>query len=640
MKIKITVAAMIVAAAAFAGYWYSHLGAKLTVSDSVFLADFTNSTGDSRFDGSLREALGISLRQSPMLNVVSDEKADAAVRSLRGSGDDPPMRGLEPQVCQGVGATGYISGSISKDENEYRIELNAFRCAGGRAIAASEAKTSDRKVVLAVLGNATARLRRELGEPDDSIRKFDLTVLRAASPSLEALKAYSQGRKLAREKGALEAIPVLKKATELDPRFALAYSNLAVNYYNMNQTDLAGEAIRQAFECGDRQTVRDRLHITTLYYDLGTGDVQKAIESYKEWTRTYPRDDIAQGNLSAEYFVIGQYEQAAQAAQEALRLDPESAAWYENLSTADIALLRLNEADAVLREAFARKLDDASFHANLYELAFLRGDAAGMQRELAWAAGKTDGEDTLLAMQADTEAYAGHLKKAREFSQRAVEAAQRAQLTVPAAIWQGTAALREAAFGNAAEARKAAEKTLQISPQGRDPRMLAALALARIGDEARTRALADDLRALYVSNTVVQLAWLPTVRAQSEMAHRDFAKAIEFLEAVRPYERGQLIGNLSNSCMYAAYLRGEAYLNAQKGPQAQAEFRKILDNRGVVGNCWSGALAHAGLARAQAMSGNASAARTTYQQFFALWKEADPDIPVLKQAKAEYAKLK
>ncbi len=490
------------------------------------------------------------------------------------------------------------------------------------------------------LGMAAKDLRGKFGEDAASLQKFDLPLDRAATGSLDALKAFSEGRRLAREKGAIDAVPALRKAIESDSRFALAHSNLAVAHYNLNQNALAADHIRQAFELADRQTVRDRLHITTLYYDVATGDVQKAIASYKEWVRLYPRDDIAKGNLSSEYFLIGDYDQAATLAQQALRLDPGSTAWYENLATAYIALQRLEEAQSILDQAFARKLDDPSMHADLYALAFLRGKPAGMEREIAWSAGKPGGEDTMLALRADTEAYAGHVQRARELSRRAVEVAQNAQLTEPAAIWQGIAALREAVYGNLEEARKDADKVLDLAPKSRDAQILAILVLTRIGDVRRAQTMRDDLAAANVSNTVVQSAWLPTIRAQAEMVGGKPVKALELLDLVKPYERGQLIGNLSYSCMIPVYVRAEAYLGAKRGPQALVEFQKLIDSRGVVGNCWSGALAHLGQGRAQALSGSTNAARTSYQEFFALWKNADPDIPILKSARAEFAKLK
>jgi tetratricopeptide (TPR) repeat protein len=640
MRSKLAFVLILAAAAAAAGYWYFHRGPKLAETDTIVLADFSNSTGDTVFDGSLREALAVSLGESPWLSLVSQEKVDEGLRFLGHSTGDPLTPELAPKVCQRAGAKVYLAGSISKESGNYVVTLRALRCDSGDSLAKAESEAGSRSAVLHALGLAASELRSELGEGQSSLQKFSLPLERAATDSLEALKAYSQGRKLTREKGAMEGVPSFKQAIELDPKFALAHSNLAVCYYNLNQTALAGEEIRQAFELGDRQTARDRLHITTLYYDLGTGDVQKAIASYKEWTQLYPRDDIARGNLSSEYFLIGQYEEAATAAQEALRLDPNSTAWYENLSTADISLLRLDEAQAVLDEAFVRKLDDPSMHADRYTLAFLRSDSAAMEHELTWAAGKPGGEDMLLALQADTEAYAGHLKRAREFSRRAVESARQAQLAEPAAIWQGLSALREAIFGFPDEAKKGASEVLKIAPDSRDAQVLAALVFARAGDAPRARAILDDLRARYVSNTVIQMVWLPTILAQFELLKQNSAKAIEILEPIKPFERGQLIGNLSNACLIPVYLRGEAYLSARQGMRALAEFQKIQDSKGVVVNCWVGALSLLGQARAQALAGYSTAARRAYQDFLSQWKDADPDIPILRLARTEFAKLK
>ena len=640
MKTKLVITGLLLAVAVAGGYRYLHGNTKLSDTDTILLADFANPAGDPDFNGTLREALSVSLAQSPLLNLISEEKVAEALRSQGRPTDARMTRDLAHATCQRLGAAVYVTGSIAKDGSDYALRLDAFQCATDDAIASVKGEAAGKGQVVHALGTAATELRAKLGEETASLQKFDLPLERATTSSLEALKAFNEGRRLAREKGAIESVPALKKAIELDPKFALAYSNLAVGYYNLNQNALASDRIRQAFELADRQTVRDRLHITTLYDDLGTGDVRKAIESYKEWVHLYPRDDIAKGNLSSEYFLIGDYDQAANFAQQALRLDPGSAAWYENLATAYIALQRLEEAQNILNLAFARKLDDTSMHADLYALAFLRGDSAGMDDQMTWSVGKPGGEDTMLALQADTEAYAGHVKKARELSRRAVEAAQNAQLAEPAAIWQGIAALREAVYGNLQEARKGAEKVLEIAPGSRDAQILATLVFARVGEARRAQTLLDDLAAGHISNTVVQSAWLPAIRAQGELLNQQPAKALGLLDVVRPYERGQLIGNLNYSCMIPVYLRGEAYLGAKKGTPALAEFQKLLDNRGIVGNCWSGALAYLGQARAQVLVGSTSSARASYQQFFSLWKDADPDVPILKSARAEFAKLK
>lgn len=640
MRAKVAIVGLLLAFVAGGVYWYSNRDTKLSESDTLLIGDFTNTAGDPVFDGTLREALAVSLSQSPSLNLVSVEKVGEALRSLGQPIGTRVTRELAPKLCPLLGATVYLNGSIGRDGGGYSLRLDASRCGSGDEVDSAKSDAADKRGALHALGEAASELRGKFGEEPAALHKFDLPLERATSSSLEALAAYTEGRRLVREKGAMEAVPALKKAVELDPKFALAHSNLAVAYYNLNQNALAAEQIRQAFEMADRQTLRDRLHITTLYYDLATGDVTKAIGSYKEWVKLYPRDDIAKGNLASEYFLIGDYDQAATFAQQALRLDPGSAAWYENLATAYIALQRVEEAQNVLDQAFARKLDDPSMHADLYALAFLRGEPAGMEREMAWSVGKPGGEDAMLALQADTEAYAGHVQKARELSRRAVEAAQNSQLNEPAAIWQGIAAMREAVFGNLEEARKGADKVLEIAPNSRDAQVLAILVLARTGDVRRAQTMLDDLAAANVSNTIVQSAWVPTVRAQTAMLSQKPTQALELLETVRPYERGQLIGNLSYSCMIPVYIRAEAYLAAKRGPQALAEFQKLIDSRGVVGNCWSGALAHLGQGRAQALSGATSAARTSYQTFFALWKDADANIPILKTARTEFAKLK
>lgn len=640
MRTKLFLAGLLLIFVTAEAFWYSGEGVTLTDKDTLLIGDFANSTGDSVFDLTLREALSISLAQSPLLNLISAEKVAEALRSQSLRPNTPISRDIAHKLCAYLGATAFLTGAIAKDSNTYVLELSTFQCASSQRVAAVKTRAKGREEVVHALGEAVAKLRGELGENADSLKKFNLPLERAASPSLEAIRFFADARRISREHGALLAVPVLKKAVELDPRFALAHSNLAVSYYNLNQNALAAESIRQAFELADRQTVRDRLHITTLYYDLGTGDVEKAVQSYKQWVELYPRDDIAKGNLASEYFLLGDYEQAVNYARQALLLDPGSVAWYENVATADIALLRLEEARYIINLGFSRKLDDPAMHTSLYALAFLRGDANAMRDEMEWSVGKAGGEDAMLALQADTEAYTGHLQKARELSRHAVQAAQAANLAEPAAIWQGIAALREAVYGKMQEARAEADKVLDIAPNSRDAQTLAILVFARAGDLRRAQSMVDDLAAAHVSNTVVQSAWLPTIRAQVRLVNQQPGQAVESLEATKPYERGQLIGNLSYSCMIPVYLRGEAYLAMKRGALALAEFQKLTDNQGIVGNCWSGAFALLGRARAQAMSGSAKAARDSYQRFFELWNTADLDLPILKSARAEFAKLK
>ena len=631
--------AVVVAGALCAGGWYWQRPTKLGETDLLLVGEIGNKSGETNFDGALREALRIGLLQSPYLNLVSDEKTRNVLREMGQPDGAALTEQLALSVCGKTGAQAYLTGDISREGDQYLVRLTVRRCAGARRMAGETATAARTDLVVQHLGEAARRLREDLGESSSSIRKYDVPLERATTPIPASLKAYEEARKMIREKGDLEAVPFYKRALELDSRFAVAHSGLAVSYYNLNQMGKASEEVRQAYEAGDRQTYREHLNIATLYYDLAQGDIEKAIAGYKEYIRAYPRDDVAMGNLSSEYFVIGDYDDAAKYAQAALAIDPDSAAWYENYSTALLALSRPNEAEKVLQEAFSRKLDDPSLHANLYAVGFAKGDSALMQRELSWASGKAGGEDSLLAAQSDTEAYYGHLQRAREYTRRAVESARKAELPESAAVWEVEAAMREAMFGYPEEAKKHAESALQLAPESKDVRALAALIFARLGEDAKAQRILDDLRALYVSNMVIQKAWLPVVQAEMKLRKKQYADAISSLEGVTPYEKGQLTGNLSDSCMIPAYLRGEAELGAGNARQALVEFQKFSTDAGIVGSCWSAPLARLGTARAEALSGSPGGAKEAYWKFLELWKGADTEIPVLRQAKAEAAKL-
>ena len=622
-----------------AGCWWWLRPTPLGANDLLLITDFVNQSGDPVFDDTLTVATRIAIEQSPYLNLIPTQKARNALKRLGRPDHEVLSESLATTICSSVGAKAYITGSLRKDGSGYALELFTRRCSDGGRLAHTQEHAAQGDLVIHHLGEAAATLREQLGESRESIKRFDTALERATTPIPAALKAYSDARKVGAEKGDLEAVPYYKKAIEIDSRFALARSALAVSYYNLSQLGQAGEQIRQAFEAGDRQTYRERLNIATLYYDIAQGDVDKAIESYREYIRAYPRDDVALGNLSSEFFVTGDYEQAAKYSEEALKLDPDSSAWYENYSTALMALDRLDDADKVLKEAFARKLDDAALHSNLYSLGFLKGDKALMEQQLSWAAGKSSGEDSILAAHSDTEAYFGRLKNAREYTERAAQSAMKSELPESAATWKVEAGLREALFGYSTEAHKDAEEALKLAPESKDVRALAALVFARVGDEVQAQAIMDNLRALYVSNVAIQKAWLPVVRAQMAIRKKQYSSAVQFLEVVAPYEKGQLTGNLSDSCMIAPYLRGEAFLGMQKSREALVEFHKIQSYPGITGSCWSGPLSRLGAARAAVQAGSISEAKLNYQKFFELWKDADPSIPLLKDAKSEAAKL-
>jgi len=640
MKTYILLLTTLLLALGTAIYWYVTRPAVLAQSDFLLVGDLANHSGNPDFDNSLREALRASLEQSPYLNLVSEERAEAALTALGKPSNTPLTAEVAREICQRARAKGYLTGEITKSGANYDLELDVRSCADGKRMASSSGSVAREDLLIHQLGLSASRVRRELGEPEASVKQYDMPLERATTPVLAALKTYTQARRMIREKGDFEAVPFYKQSIDLDSRFAMARSGLAVSYYNLSQMALAGEEIRQAFEAGDRQTVRERLNIQTLYYDLAQGDIEKAIGGYKEYIRIYPCDPIALGNLSSEFFVVGDYEQAVQYAGQALKTDPETAAWYENESIALLALGRVPNAEQVLQEAFSRKLDDTALHANLYAVAFVKGDIPVMQQQLVWVQSKPSGQDSLFGAQADTEAFYGHVKKAREYSRKAIDAAVAADLKESAAIWAATAAVRESMYGYQGEAQKYAQEALTFTPNSKDVRALVALVLARTGDTQQAQKIADDLRALYVSNTAMQKAWLPVVMAQIALGQHREQEALRQLEIVLPYEKGQLTGNSSDSCMIPAYLRGEAEISLQRGRQAAAEYGKIEANPGVVVNCWSGALARLGKARAEAAAHDTGDAKISYQEFFGLWKDADPEIPILKQAKREASKLR
>ena len=415
---------------------------------------------------------------------------------------------------------------------------------------------------------------------------------------------------------------------------------MGINYSNLNQPRLAADYLKKAFDLRDRVTEREKFHITAHYYGLATGELEKANQTYDLWRQVYARDDVAYGNLGSDYMVLGQYEKAATETVEALRLGPNVVVSYENLGQIYLALNRFDEARATTEGALGRRLEGIPLHLNLYALAFLQGNAAAMKQQADWAVGKQGAEDWMLSLESDTEAWSGRLGKARELSRHAIESARRSDEKEPAALWQTNAAIREALFGNLDAALQNAAAAVALAPGSRDAEAQGAMAYAMAGDRAHAQSLADDLAKRFPQDTVVQSVWLPTIRAKIETGRKNAALSIELLQAVAPYELGMLSGSAVNSCLYPVYVRAEAYLSVQQGQLAAAEFQKILDHRGLLWNCVTSALAHLGLARAYLLQGDTVKARAAYQDFLTLWKDADPDIPILKEAKAEYAKLR
>ena len=634
-KIVAPAAVLLIAALVTAGLYYrSHKLKPLSEKDTIVLGDFDNKTGDTVFDDALKQALAVELGQSPFLNVLSDRKVSETLRMMGHPTNERVTGDVGRELCLRTGSKALLGGAISSLGSHYLIDLNAVACGTGDTLAKEQSEASDKENVLKALSRVSSSLRTKLGESLPSVQKFDVPIETTTS-SLEALKNYSMGVTIEHEKGEAPSVPFYKRAIELDPNFPMAYAGLAVAYTNLQQPSLALEYATKAYQLRDRVTEREKLNISADYF-AATGELDKEAQTYELWKANYPRDSASHLDLGVSYSIMGQYDKALAEDQETLRLAPEVLDSYANLGVTYLNLNRLDEAKATFDQALAHKVDGGDMRQYMYLLAFLRGDAAQMEQQVAWGAGKPGDEDPLLATQSDTEAYYGRLTKARDYSRRAVDSAVRADSKEAAALWQVDAALHEAELGNTTFARQRVTAALALS-SGRDVKVFAALTLARAGDAPRAKALAEELKKRYPSNTMLKLYWLPTINAALEVGKGNSSQALVDLEAASPYELG-LAGMFLNS-LYPAYVRGQAYLLAHNGTAAAAEFQKLLDHRGIVTNFVTGALAHLQIGRANAMAGDIAKAKASYQGFLTLWKDADPNIPILKEAKAEYAKL-
>jgi serine/threonine protein kinase len=627
-------AAMLLILLAVAGWLFlsRHKAHALTDKDTIVLADFTNSTGDPVFDGTLRQGLSVQLEQSPFLSLVSDQQIQQTLRMM----DQKPDAKLTPEIarelCQRTASTAVLDGSIAQFGTQYLLTLKAANCSSGELMASTEAQAESKSQVLSALGKAASEIRNKLGESLNAVQKFDTPLERATTPSLEALQAYSLGRKAMAGSEWAAAVPFFQRAIRLDPNFAMAYARLGTSFSNLGETKLGAENSRKAYELREGVSDGEKFYIESHYYQFGTGNLESARQSYQLWAETYPRDWLPRPPLYAIYGSLGQYDKSLAEAREAVRLNPGSAMNSADLVAAYLSINQINEARATAEAAQAKNLDSSQLRYFLYQLAFLQNDTAGMAQQVAWAVGKPGVEDVLLSFEADTAAYFGKLREARDISRRAVASAVRAEEQEVAAAYETDAALREAMFGNTIEARQHVTAALGLS-NGPGVQFAAALALALTGDTTHAQTLAEDLDKRFPENTVVQFNYLPAIHAQLAMNHGDNAKAVNELQAALPYELGASGGLL------VVYVRGSAYLGARQGAEASAEFQKILDHRALVFNEAIGALAHLGIARAYVLQGDTAKARAAFQDFLALWKNADPDIPVLVAAKSEYAKL-
>jgi eukaryotic-like serine/threonine-protein kinase len=628
---------LLVAIVAAAPYWRSTKTLALTEKDTILLSDFVNTTGDPVFDDALKQALAVSLQQSPFLNLASNEQVQETLRYMGRPSNTPLTQDVAREVCQRLQSKAMLTGSISELGSQFVVSLEAMNCSTGASLVRVGADAPAKEKVLQALGKAATELRGKLGESLASVQKFDAPLEQATTSSLEALKAYSMGMRAVGEKGSAAGIPFFKRAIELDPNFAEAYSIGAVMYGNIGEFSAASELAHRAYELRDRVTEHERFGISILESSYVTGDLVKDEQIAKLWEQTYPRDIDGYADTGADRSLRGDYQGSLQDFQQGLRLYPTSSIECTGLANSYFALNRFDEAKAVLDQGLAHRITPEALADNYYSLAFLQNDTEAMQKQFALAMGKPGNEDSMLSEQSDTEAYHGRLKQAREYSQRAVESAQRNGTREVAAGWAVNEAFREAEFGNFSIARQEAASALQLAHSGRYVRALAALTLVRAGDTSQAQKTADDLAKTYPEDTILNSYWLPAVLAIKEVNRHNSAKALELLRAALPYELGNplpTVGPLS-----PVYFRGYALLAAGQAREAAAEFQKILDHRGIVLNSPLGALAHVGLARALVASGNSAAARTAYQDFFALWKDADPDVPILLQAKSEYAKL-
>ena len=622
------------------GYWVLHRSSGstatlLTARDSIVLSDFDNTTGEPVFDGALKQALAVQLGQSPFLNIVSDRRIEETLRLMGQPGNARITRDVAHELCIRTGSKAFLLGSVSKLGDHYLVGIDAIGCSNGETLAKEQEEGTSKDDVLKALSKAASSLRTKLGESLATVQRFDIPV-EATTPSLEALKALSMGITTFRTRGNSEAIPFYKRAIELDPNFAVAYASLGLTYSNLQQASLAAENIKKAYALKDHVSERERYRISALYYGYVTGEMEQSAEVYELWGKSYPQDPIPPGNLGYIYSNLGQYQKALAETIEGQRLEQDVVGYF-NLMGVYLALNKPEEAQKALDDARKGNFDGEVLHWGIYLLAFYNNDPAEMERQLNWAAGKPGSEDLLLSTQSDTEAYYGRLIKARDFSRRAVDAAVRADSKETAVFRQINAALHEAEYGNTDLAKQQVAAARVLAP-GKDVKLLSALALARAGDLPGARALADELAKAYPLDTMLKVYWLPSVHAAIDLGGNKPSQALIDLEATAPYEVGQP-PQFQLGTLYPVYLRGMAQLAAHNGKAAAAEFQKFLDHRGIVLNYPLGALAHLGLARAYSISGEVAKSQAAYQDFFALWKNADPEIPILKQARAEFGKL-
>jgi serine/threonine protein kinase/predicted Zn-dependent protease len=632
-KTAVSVVALLAVIAA--GYFfYSRRNRALTEKDSILLTDFVNTTGDSVFDGSLKQALAVQLEQSPYLNVLPQSRIQEGLRFMGRSPDERITNDVAREICVREGVKAMLTGSISGLGSHYVIDLNAVNAENGDSLARAQVEADSKEQVLKSLDKAASDLRQKLGESIGSVQKFTTPLQQATTSSLEALQAFTLGQAAHQKLEDEKAIPHLQRAIELDPNFAMAYATLGVVYGNLSRTKQQQENLSKAFELKDRASEREKLYISAHYYSEGTGEIDKAVAMYEQWKQTYPRETVPWDNLALLYRIAGQPEKALANASEAMRLDPKDIFSFSNLSDAYQSLGRYDEATAILAQATAQGLGSPSDAFSIYTMAFARGDKAGMQRALDLAKGPSV-EPIMLMIEGMGQCSLGKIQSARQSFAQGIVLAQKSGLKELAAGLRQTDSSCLAEVGYTALARQAALEALAGS-NDRDARVAGAYGLARVGDASGSQKLIDGLSKEFPTDTLVNSVWLPVARASNQIKANQAAQAVSNLEAAIPYELG---GPPNGAVYWPMYVRGEAYLSLHDGAKAAAEYQKILDHGGIAPSMPLYTLARLGLGRAYAAQGDKVKAKQSYQDFFAAWKDADPDVPILKEAKDEYAKL-
>jgi tetratricopeptide (TPR) repeat protein len=623
------------------GYFYLHRTPRLTNKDTIVLADFTNTTGDPVFDGTLRQGLAVQLEQSPFLSLVSEERIQKALGQMGRPADAQLTPEVAREICERTASAAVLEGSIARLGSQYVLGLRARNCRTGDVLDEEQVQATRQEDVLNVLSQIATKFRARVGESLATVRSHDTPLAEATTPSLEALKAFSAARKVHTSTGGAAALPLFQRAVEIDPKFALAHVFLGGVYGELGESDLAAEITGKAYQLRDRTSDTEKFFLTVSYDLRVTGNLIKAQQTSKLWAQTYPRERDAHGLLAgAIYGVFGKFEEAAEESRKTIEIDPDFAIAYNTLALNNMGLDRLGEAENALRRAAERKLELPDLLVDGFDIAFLKGDKAGMQRAMALGQGIAGAEDWLSDQEALVLAYSGQMQQARTKAQRAVDLAKQSAHRERAALFDTGPALWEAFLGNAPAARRKAAEALELS-RDREVEYGAAVALAVAGDSRRSQTIAADLDRRFPEDTAVQFSYLPVLRALLALNHGEPAKSIELLQLTVPYELGAPPSAFFGffGALYPVYVRGEAYLAAHQGVEAATEFRKILNHRGVVINDPIGALAHLQLGRALAVSGDESKAKAAYLDFLTLWKDADPEVPILKQAKAEFAKL-